>query len=56
MSGGGWQVWSVDGENHVIPVGEDHSHTEMCWCKPTLDGEVWVHHARDRREHTVEKQ
>jgi hypothetical protein len=55
---GGWQVvLTAEGEVHVVPVGEEHSRTTLCWCKPTHDGgAVYVHHARDRREYTVERQ
>ena len=54
---GGWEVWQTDlGEIHVTPASEEHSHTCECWCKPTLDGTVWVHHSADRREYTVERQ
>jgi len=37
---------------HVMPVDdlrEHHAH-ETCWCKPTNDEGVWMHHAMDRRE------
>lgn len=56
----GWQVVKTAlGEVHVVPIGEEHIRTDQCWCQPTLDitgDPVWVHHARDRREYTAERQ
>jgi hypothetical protein len=66
----GWKVVAVEfGDVHVVPLGEDHELTAQCWCGPTFKDEhyglvqderltlgAWVHHARDRREHTVERQ
>jgi hypothetical protein len=57
----GWRVWSTGDGVHVIPVGEPHRRSGMCWCRPTLERDgggrlVWVHHSRDRREYTVERQ
>lgn len=50
-----WTVWETDlDEIHVIPTDEEHSHTALCWCKPTLDGNIFVHHSADRREYTTE--
>lgn len=50
---GGWDVVRdpVTG-NHVIPSADlrDHSESSLCWCGPSLDGDVWVHHSMDRRE------
>lgn len=40
------------GERHVIPVGDLKLHAEstQCWCRPTDDDGVLVHHSMDRRE------
>lgn len=42
---------SCDGMQ-VIPLQDlrDHVFDQGCWCKPTLDGNVWVHHSMDLRE------
>lgn len=48
----GWQVIERDGVNHVVPAVDikPHSIDEACWCKPTDDEGVIVHHSMDRRE------
>lgn len=40
---GGW---------HVYPVNDlrEHDLNGNCWCKPTLDEGVWLHHSMDGRE------
>lgn len=37
---------------HVIPLDDLRPHAELvnCWCRPTNDDGVWVHHALDGRE------
>jgi hypothetical protein len=37
---------------HVYPLGDlrDHTLTMECWCHPTDDEGVMVHHSMDRRE------
>ena len=37
---------------HVVPVGDlrEHFLTVACWCQPTEDRGVVVHHSLDRRE------
>ena len=37
---------------HVRPIADlrEHALSKACWCGPTADGSVWVHHAMDRRE------
>lgn len=46
-----WQVLTTQGEQHVIPLNDLRPHTtERCWCRPTDDEGLWVHHAMDRRE------
>lgn len=42
---------------HVLPRNDlrEHSDTRNCWCGPTEDEGVFVHHSMDRREHTIEK-
>lgn len=39
-------------EIHVVPVDDlrEHDTTASCWCRPTYDDGVWVHHSMDRRE------
>ncbi len=50
------QAWEAialpSGERHVIPLDDlkPHAETPQCWCEPTDDEGVWVHHAMDRRE------
>lgn len=41
-----------NGERHVMPIADLRDHTEVpsCWCHPTDDDGVWVHHSMDRRE------
>jgi hypothetical protein len=48
-----WEAILVRGyERHVVPIDDFRPHCEMpsCWCSPTDDDGVWVHHAMDRRE------
>lgn len=49
-----WEASRVAGAEHahVIPLDDLRPHAEKidCWCRPTLDGDVLVHHALDRRE------
>jgi 3'-phosphoadenosine 5'-phosphosulfate sulfotransferase (PAPS reductase)/FAD synthetase len=37
---------------HVYPVGDyrEHDLTEGCWCCPSIDDGVAIHHAMDERE------
>lgn len=56
---GGWSIWDTDlDERHLVPNDDarPHSHTDKCWCEPTLNEGLFVHHPADRREHTVEQQ
>lgn len=48
----GWEVWASGAERHVMPQHDrlEHSSNEHCWCNPTYDDGVWVHHSADRRE------
>lgn len=49
----GWRVsLTEDGDRHVTPIGDLREHTETrdCWCHPTDDEGVAVHHSMDRRE------
>lgn len=49
----GWRVaWLDDGERHVTPIGDlrEHQESSGCFCHPTDDKGVWVHHSLDRRE------
>ena len=48
-----WQVILLPvGDRHVLPQEDlrPHEAAESCWCRPTDDDGVWVHHAMDRRE------
>jgi len=40
------------GDLHVLPLDDlrPHIEDEGCWCNPTEDDDVWVHHSLDRRE------
>lgn len=47
-----WLV-SFPGEaSHITPIDDLRPHVETpeCWCKPTDDEGVWVHHSLDQRE------
>ena len=37
---------------HVVPLNDlrEHEANGSCWCKPTLDEGVWLHHSMDGRE------
>jgi hypothetical protein len=37
---------------HVVPLHDlrEHEVNGSCWCKPTLDEGVWLHHSMDGRE------
>lgn len=37
---------------HIVPLNDlrDHETNGGCWCKPTLDDGVWLHHSMDGRE------
>ncbi len=53
MTGFGWLV--VEDQNgvcHVVPKKDDQAHTinDVCWCDPTSDDGVMVHHSADGRE------
>lgn len=43
--------WLATSE-HVLPIDDLRPHIERydCWCRPTDDGGIWVHHSMDRRE------
>ena len=46
----GWVAWQLF--PHVVPVDDLREHVldTTCWCNPTEDDEVIVHHSMDRRE------
>lgn len=48
----GWHVTPAEPWVHVHPVADlrDHELTDTCWCGPTQDDHVMVHHAMDKRE------
>jgi hypothetical protein len=35
---------------HVLHDLREHEVNGSCWCKPTLDEGVWLHHSMDGRE------
>lgn len=37
---------------HVVPLNDlrEHVTNGSCWCRPTLDEGVWLHHSMDGRE------
>jgi hypothetical protein len=37
---------------HIVPLNDLRKHQEngSCFCKPTLDDGVWLHHSMDGRE------
>lgn len=43
--------WIVDRGN-VIPINDlcKHWRGSWCWCRPTCDEGIWVHHSMDLRE------
>lgn len=47
--GDGWMLYD---NGHVIPVDDvwTHKADSDCWCHPTLDNGVFVHHSCDGRE------
>lgn len=48
-----WRVeLGTDGEMHVHPFGDlrEHALAGDCWCNPTDDERIIVHHSMDRRE------
>jgi hypothetical protein len=50
--GNGWEVRVIDGYPNVRPIGDLAAHgASDCWCMPTLDGHIFIHHSADRREH-----
>ena len=44
--------WLITEALHVMPLNDLREHTEdtECWCDPTDDGEIVVHHSADNRE------
>lgn len=50
--GHGWGVYETDSLPHVVPHHDlrEHSISDECWCAPTEDEGVMVHHSMDRRE------
>jgi hypothetical protein len=48
-----WQILQASDDTwHVLPLGDlcEHQSSPSCWCGPTLDEGLHVHHALDRRE------
>ena len=41
-----------NGERHVVPLDDlrTHAASRDCWCSPTDDEGVFVHHSLDKRE------
>lgn len=48
----GWMVLVCDSGTQVFPLDDlrPHLHDSPCWCDPTDDDGVLVHHSMDRRE------
>ena len=48
----GWQIKEDnEGTPHIVPVDDLREHEPAsCWCSPTVDNEVVIHHALDERE------
>lgn len=44
-------MWEVR-DRHVVPLNDlrEHDAISDCWCDPTYDDGVMVHHSMDRRE------
>jgi hypothetical protein len=51
-------IVTEDGERHVIPKDDiiPHEPDTYCWCHPTDDDGVIVHHSMDRRELAEQRQ
>lgn len=48
-----WGIFEPDnGEVHICPLNDlrDHVKDRICWCHPTEDEGLWVHHSLDQRE------
>jgi hypothetical protein len=47
-----WLIQETDDGMQVVPLQDlrDHIFDPTCWCNPTLDDGVWVHHSMDLRE------
>lgn len=46
-----WAVVHLGDGPHVIPLDDLRPHEEVgCWCRPTEDDGVTIHHAMDGRE------
>lgn len=52
MAGSGDAMTSDRPDWHVVPLNDlrEHEANGSCWCKPTLDEGVWLHHSMDGRE------
>jgi hypothetical protein len=49
---GEWAVRETAAVPHVVPIDDLRQHDVRydCWCKPTDDGEVFIHNSLDGRE------
>jgi hypothetical protein len=55
VSGHGWAAIEDNtsaAHMHVVPVNDlrEHAVSQSCWCRPTPDDGVIVHHSMDLRE------
>ena len=49
----GWDVRSLRmSPTHAVPIGDIRAHLDIpgCWCGPSVDGDIYVHHALDGRQ------
>lgn len=54
----GWRIYRTDSLPHVVPDDDLRPHsldTGGCWCRPTEDDGVVVHHSLDGREDYEER-
>ncbi len=52
MKSTGWLILGMINRPHVMPLGDlrEHIVDDLCWCGPTDDDGVMVHHSLDLRE------
>lgn len=47
-----WSIFDTHSWTHVVPDEDLKIHTLSagCWCRPTEENLIFVHHSMDRRE------